>query len=86
MSVSARSAAAEERIVNSSTMGESQLWAAATQVGGSGLGGGGSAAARPSWGYALRRCGELRPKEGGWAGGGPGARWRRARGEGRKRR
>lgn len=39
MSVSARSAAAEERSVNSSTMGESQLWAAATQVGGSGLGG-----------------------------------------------
>lgn len=85
MSVSARSAAAEERSVNSSTMGESQLWAAAAQVGGSGLEGG-SAAAIPSWGNALRRCGKLRLKEVGWAGGGPGARWRRARGEGRKRR
>ena len=36
MSVSARSAAAEERSVNSSTMGESQLWAVATRVGGLG--------------------------------------------------
>lgn len=78
MSVSARSAAAEERSVNSSTMGESQLWAAATRVGGSRRGGlcghrtGLGERPEARWGRPLKEVGWGRRRARGAAAAGPG--------------